>query len=723
MAREFKTGFILTGDSKGAVGAIKLTKDAVDKLNTTTKRAAKETGSAFDSLKSSLFSVQGAVTALAGGAFATLIKQQVDAGDEIQKLSQRIGASTEALSQYRFVAERTGVTFNTLTMGWQRQTRRIAEAAAGTGEAKKALEEMGLSAQALIKLAPERQFEIIADKIMEVEDASKRVALAQKIWDSEGVKLLQTIQGGSKALQELRQQADDAGRTLTRVQADEMAAFNDMLTDMSSAAQGFSQSVATWMVPALTNLLSYLSSASQGIKDLLIEMGVVEQKTKGYIAGARIGIMKEIKSLEKAMAGIQEMPGIGGMIAGALGVGIDQDKAGKRLFDLYVQLEDLNDEMRSLQQITSTPLPAALDATGSSVTKVAKGLKAASKEVDNFAKDLQSLIDELDPLEKQTREYLEDVELLNRAWVDGVISGEEYERLIFRLASGVEETARKTEEASVVMVQSADPFAEAWIGAIERVDDGFVEMWKGTLDGFDDFAEALKSAFIQLMAELAHAAITRPLIIQPLMGAFGVGGTGGAAGSAGSLLNIAGLGNSLFGSSAGSSLGGLMGGLGFGAGAGTALESAAFMSAPFSSISASGITGTGIGGALGGIGAAMPYIGAALGIASLLGVFGGDVPSPHFGATGGLGDLNQNYERDLDDQQAQQVTEMIAALNASEQAFFDMLTDAQKEALEGYIPPDLVQVHFESEHELAAHMLFRAQEALKVADAQLSTLR
>jgi hypothetical protein len=84
-----------------------------------------------------------------------------------------------------------------------------------------------------------------------------------------------------------------------------------------------------------------------------------------------------------------------------------------------------------------------------------------------------------------------------------------------------------------------------------------------------------------------------------------------------------------------------------------------------------------------------------------------------------MGQLGQNYERDLDGAQQQQVQQMLEQLNAAEQAFLAMLTDAQREALEGYVPPDLVQVHFESEHELAAHMLYRAQEALKVADEEL----
>lgn len=58
----------------------------------------------------------GALAGLAGaGGFGLMIKQSLAAGDQVQKLSIRLGASTEALSQYRLVAERAGISFNTFT--------------------------------------------------------------------------------------------------------------------------------------------------------------------------------------------------------------------------------------------------------------------------------------------------------------------------------------------------------------------------------------------------------------------------------------------------------------------------------------------------------------------------------------------------------------------------------------------------------------------------------
>jgi len=114
-----------------------------------------------------------ALTALSASAVAAF-NSFLNRSDEVAKLSTRLGISTEALSELKHVADLGGVSFQTLTLGFQRMTRRISEAAKGTGEAKGAIEELGLSAQTLNKLAPDQQFEVLADAIAEVENPTDR---------------------------------------------------------------------------------------------------------------------------------------------------------------------------------------------------------------------------------------------------------------------------------------------------------------------------------------------------------------------------------------------------------------------------------------------------------------------------------------------------------------------------------------------------------------------
>ncbi|MFT8234918.1 hypothetical protein ACLNBI_25695, partial [Pseudomonas guariconensis] len=66
-------------------------------------------------------------------------------------------------------------------------------------------------------------------------------------------------------------------------------------------------------------------------------------------------------------------------------------------------------------------------------------------------------------------------------------------------------------------------------GALDRVDGAFADAWKNIGDGFDGFATSLKDGFKQLLAELAHMAITRPIVMQ-IGAALGVGGLSAQSG-------------------------------------------------------------------------------------------------------------------------------------------------------------------------------------------------
>lgn len=213
-------------------------------------------------LTESLTGMRLGLTALLGGAgLGALVARVTESGDELQKLSVRLGASVEALSQYRFVAERSGVSFDTLTLAWQRMTRRISEAASGTGEARDALRELGLSATELERLRPEQQFEVLADALAGVESSSDRVRLAMKLFDSEGVKVIQTMTDGARGLRAMRDEADSLGYTMTQAGAEDMAEFRDALTNIKTAAGGLVQELVINLGPTLTSIINTFRDA------------------------------------------------------------------------------------------------------------------------------------------------------------------------------------------------------------------------------------------------------------------------------------------------------------------------------------------------------------------------------------------------------------------------------------------------------------------------------
>ena len=160
-----------------------------------TIRALDKTKKGFGSAAKGLRSLAGSVlnmkTAIVGavgaGGFGALIQSSINAGDELAKTADKLGVTTEALAGLRHAAELTGVSTGTMDMAMQRFTRRAAEAAKGTGEAKGALRELGIDAESIVRLPLDEQMNVVADAMAGVESQSDKVRLAMKLFDSEGV--------------------------------------------------------------------------------------------------------------------------------------------------------------------------------------------------------------------------------------------------------------------------------------------------------------------------------------------------------------------------------------------------------------------------------------------------------------------------------------------------------------------------------------------------------
>ena len=120
--------------------------------------------------------------------------------DELATTAAKLGIGTQELQGLRNAARLTGVEINTFDMALQRAARRIAEAGVGTGEAQGALRELGLDAAKLTRLPLEKQFYAIAQAMSHVERRGDKIRLAMKLFDSEGVAVVNTLDLGEKSL-------------------------------------------------------------------------------------------------------------------------------------------------------------------------------------------------------------------------------------------------------------------------------------------------------------------------------------------------------------------------------------------------------------------------------------------------------------------------------------------------------------------------------------------
>ena len=193
-----------------------------------------------------------AVSVAATAATAAMVASSLKSIDALAKTSDKLGIAISDLQALRQAAELTGVGTSTLDMSLQRMTRRLSEAAQGTGEAQDALKELNLDALALAKLSPDEQFREIAGAMEEVGAQSDRVRLAFKLFDSEGAALVNTLALGKQGLKDVGDEMDALGASIERVDAAKVEAANDAMLRVATAAGAVSDQLTIELASSIT---------------------------------------------------------------------------------------------------------------------------------------------------------------------------------------------------------------------------------------------------------------------------------------------------------------------------------------------------------------------------------------------------------------------------------------------------------------------------------------
>ena len=216
----------------------------------------------------------GASAVAAGAGLLEITRRVANSTDAVGKFALRIGVSTEALSAYQHAAELSGVSNEQLNLSWQRMSRRVSEAAQGTGEAQGALEELNLSAKELAQLSPDQQFQAVAGALESVGSQSDKVRLAFKLFDAEGVGVLQMLEGGAEGLAAMTSEAEKFGLVVSQQAAANSAMFNDNLTRLTGSIEGVARAVSNKLMPFLSGGMGRLSTLLADNREKIVAFAV-----------------------------------------------------------------------------------------------------------------------------------------------------------------------------------------------------------------------------------------------------------------------------------------------------------------------------------------------------------------------------------------------------------------------------------------------------------------
>lgn len=223
----------------------------------------------------------GAAVAGAAAALGAMVKSSINLGDELGKLSQKVGVSAENLSILKYQAGQANVEFSTLQTGLTRFNRVASEASAGSQKQAAAFAAMGISLRDIdgrLK-STDRLMQEVAQSFAGYRDGATKTALAIELFGRAGADMIPMLNEGAAGFDAARAEAEAYGIVVSNEAARASEEFNSNLGRLKASAQGFGNQLMHELIPALTALSGHMaegakrgeeySRAAKGISDTL----------------------------------------------------------------------------------------------------------------------------------------------------------------------------------------------------------------------------------------------------------------------------------------------------------------------------------------------------------------------------------------------------------------------------------------------------------------------
>lgn len=268
----------LQAQAKDAANATSDLSDAQDSYGENTGNATDKTITFGDILKANLTSeaIIAGVRAIANGVkqiaenLAGSISAAAEYGDNIDKMSQKMGMSSGTYQEWDFIMQHCGASIDSLQSGMKTMAT-----AAETGS--DAFAQLGISQEQIASMSQEDLFSATISALQNVTDETERTYLAGKLLGRGATELGPLLNMSAEETDAMRQQLHDLGSVMSNDAVKAAAAYQDSLQNLQTAFTGVKNKLAGEFLPSVTLVMDGVTSMLAGNVDegiAMIEHGV-----------------------------------------------------------------------------------------------------------------------------------------------------------------------------------------------------------------------------------------------------------------------------------------------------------------------------------------------------------------------------------------------------------------------------------------------------------------
>lgn len=326
-------------------------------------------------------------------------KKMLNLADSTAKTADRIGFSTDSLQELRLAASLTGVSQEKLESSLERFTKRLGEAANGTGIAAKTYEQLGIrikNTDGSIRDSNDVLNEV-ADAMQAMGTQAEKAAVAAALFGREGVALSLTMKDGSKGLNAFRQRARELGLVIDESLLRSAETANDQLDVLARTLKAQLTTAIVSFAPAITRLSQGFIDAIptiKGVASQLVELkGAFILLGKSLVVSKLAGVTKSFAGIavgiQSATSAVQLFNVALKKIAVAAVIGVTTDRLIK-LGSLVKQHLDIKEQASSFIQAQQDIMQANIQSSQINVLNKKQFLELARTEQQGYLKRLES---------------------------------------------------------------------------------------------------------------------------------------------------------------------------------------------------------------------------------------------------------------------------------------------------------------------------------------------
>lgn len=197
----------------------------------------------------------GATTAIVNGA-----GKVAEYGDNIDKMSQKMGMSAQAYQEWDAIMQHSGTSIDSMSRGMQTLQKNAVDSA-------EKFEALGISQEQLANMSTEELFSATITGLQNMGEGAERTALASELLGGSAKELGALLNTSAEDTEAMRQKVHELGGVMSDEAVKAAAAYQDSLQDMQTGFESLKRNLLADFMPSLTTVMDGLTDIFSGNYD------------------------------------------------------------------------------------------------------------------------------------------------------------------------------------------------------------------------------------------------------------------------------------------------------------------------------------------------------------------------------------------------------------------------------------------------------------------------